>query len=196
MEIEDLQKKISQFNFDFLKYINSETKELSNKVILFSSIIVFLNLKYLSISELDISGLKVIMEKNILIFILFFINTYYFLQFYNSLRIDILLAKIPNEYGEICNEINLKMKDILNRMSDIESRMSIAIRSEYSDQKAKDESIEIGNNPVIKILNDWIKNTTEAIKFYEWNRNINSSFPFLCYLISILTFIILIIQKY
>lgn len=197
MEIEELQKKISHFNFGFLKYINSETKELSNKVILFSSVIVFLNLKYLSISDLEIiSGLKVIMEQNILIFILFFINTYYFMQFCNSIRIDLLLAKIPNEYSEICNEINLKMNDILHKMSKTEDKMQYSINNNYIDKEATNEAQEIENNPVIKILNDWITNTNHAIKFHKWNQNINLSFPFLCYLVSTLSFIILIVQKH
>ncbi len=199
MTIEELQNKIKNFNFDFLKYTNPETKELNNKVILFSSILMFFNLNYFTISELEITGLKVIIEKNILAIILALINTYYFAQFYMSLKIDIFLAKIPDEFTEICDNVNSKILEATLELQQItEEYNDIKYHKSFDDEKLKilKEKIDTAqkNNPVEKLA-EWQKRISTAIKYHNRNHLLNQFFPIIWYLLSIVSIAQIYIKK-
>ncbi len=199
MNLHELQQKIKNFNFDFLKYINPETKELNNKVILFSSIIIFLNFNYFTISELEITGLKIIIEKNVLTIMLILINSYYFLQFYMSMKIDILLAKIPNEFTQICEIVNSKI-DVLNQeMAQITIEyQTIAKNKDFDEETLKllNERYEIAKNDnTVEILNNWQKRISEALKYHDRNQLLNFLFPIFWYSVSVLSIILVYIKK-
>ncbi len=191
MNIEDLEKKIKAFDFEFLRFINPTTKELSNKVILFSSIIIFFNLDYLEISELEISGLKVILQKNKLIIMLFLINSYYFFQYLNSIKIDLLLAKVPTEFSEISKMIDSKVNEVTSEINKIIIETQNSSKNENHEikmEKISKKADLLFNNKAITIAEKWKKTIEDIIRYNNMNMLLHYYFPTLCYIVSILSF--------
>ena len=195
MEIEE----IKNFDFNFLKYLNSETKELGNKVILFSSLIIFVSLNYISISELEFTGVKILMEKHILLIIVFFVNVYYFLQFINSIKIDSLIAKVPNNFIEISEKLTLKVNILSEAIKSLHKEFDDVIKEPNFEEVRMNILLnkinELDKDGILKLKNYWEDFARKGINYYKRNRLLNQIFPIVCFVISILSFAVLLFNK-
>lgn len=199
MEIEEIKEEIKNFDFNFLKYINSETKELGNKVILFSSLIIFVNLNYISISELEFTGVKILMEKDILLIIFFFVNIYYFLQFINSTKIDSLIARVPDSFADISKKLTLKVDIRTKSVNRLTKEYNEAIESkDFGEEKMKslsNKKSELDNDDILELTKYWKDFAKKGINYHKRNRLLNQIFPIVCFVISILSFAVLLFNK-
>lgn len=200
MELNEIKEKIKNFDFKFLKYLNQETKELSNKVILFSSILIFLNLNFLSVQEFEITGIKILVEKNILGILILLINTYYFLQFRNSSKIDSLISVLPNDFTEITDELITRVDKNTKEMNKLEAEARKRLDEKNFDQnyindiEKKGETLK--NDEAVVLLNNWRDLTNKGYKYHKRNILLNQLFPKFCYVISILSFGVLLYYNY
>lgn len=199
MEIEEIKEEIKNFDFNFLKYLNSETKELGNKVILFSSLIIFVSLNYISISELEFTGVKILMEKHILLIIVFFVNVYYFLQFINSIKIDSLIAKVPNNFIEISEKLTLKVNILSESIKSLHKEFDDVIKEPNFEEVRMNILLnkinELDKDGILKLKNYWEDFARKGINYYKRNRLLNQIFPIVCFVISILSFAVLLFNK-
>jgi hypothetical protein len=101
MQVAIIKEKIKNVDFNFIRYIRDETKAYSNKVIFLSFLTILLCLEVVKIEELELEGIKVNIKPYVLVLLICIINLYYFLQFLNSVKIDILVTKLPNQITEV-----------------------------------------------------------------------------------------------
>lgn len=174
MEFTELKKKIKNFDLKFLKYIDPETKELGNKVILFSCIVVLLSFYKTSISEIEINGIKFELGRELLLGILFIINFYYFLLFLNASKIDQLLAKMPSEYTEISDLLYEKSNNfIIDTENIIKKKESQLTEKEKENLNEEIKKLDNDSTTTEELLSYWKEVTEDAIKYNNQNRLLN-----------------------
>lgn len=127
------------------------------------------------------------------------INTYYFLQFYMSLKIDTFLAKIPNEFTEICEIVNSKIFEATDEMARITKEYNkIAEDKSFDEETLKilaQRYDKVKDDNVVEKLNSWQKSMSKALGYHNGNVLLNHIFPYLWYSISIIsTFMVYIIK--
>jgi hypothetical protein len=196
MENQELENRIKNFDLRFIKYIDSETKEFGNKVILLSSMIVLVLFYKSSASEMDFTGIKLEIEKRTLLIILFVVNLYYLIQFIIAIKIDKLLVKIPYEFDQISNIIFEKFEKYQKEHLELKNRDSIEnlTSEEMSNFFKKAEALE--NDNIGELIKEWKGKTNGAVNFLRWNKSLNIYFPLICYGISILVLIANLVMKY
>jgi hypothetical protein len=190
MDINNLEQRIRNFDFNFLNYISSETKHLSNKVIFFSCITLFLNFKILTLKELELEGISIEIKNEIINVILFFINLYFFLQFRNSIRIDVLMLKIPEEHKNISKTISNFYAEQTRKMENLSEQYRKALHDEDYSVETSDRLSAIQNKIEEEIpdsFDTWIENSQKSMRYKNYNLALNQYFPSLCFITSFIS---------
>lgn len=190
MDFATLENRIKKFEFSFLNYISNETKELSNKVIVISCVIIFINFNVIILKQLELGGLTVEINEKMINIIFLFINTYFFLQYRNSIRIDIILLKIPDDHKAICEAISNFYDNQTRKINELKEEYEKALKNKDFSTKTSEklslikEKIE---QEIPNTFNTWIDSSRKSIVYKNHNLWLNQYFPTFCFFISLLS---------
>ena len=215
----EIDKNLDDFSYEYVDFINSETQKMGNRVIWISLVIILLTLNIISLTEIEVNGLKVAINTNFLIPILIVINLYFYLQFYFLIKLDNLKFKIPNQISQIISSSqsefetieallnsskleleNLNLKIEILKDSDIPEELKIK-QKELLDLEHLDIENRLNSNSA-KLDAFWqsIQQSKEKFKkginFMKYNRILNDIFPKIIFFSSIILFVLSIINSY
>jgi hypothetical protein len=181
-------------DFTFINYIKEETKSYANKVILFSTIIILISLKIISIREIEFEGFKIETKEYMLIVIILIVNIYFYLQFLNSIKIDSLVANIPNEISSITDEVLKKLDEETEKLNLInEKHQKLLISGNLNEKNKEDllnETSKINNGETSKLLKNWYQTYTKLVKRHKNNEKLYVFFPSFCFWVATIIFIL------
>jgi hypothetical protein len=193
-DINTIKEKIRNVDFNFIRYIQEETKSYGNKVILFSSLIILLCLNIVKIKELELEGIKINVKPYLVIIILVIISIYYFLQFLNSAKIDNLVSKMPNEITEIFRLIDNAREIRKQKLDNLTEEYKIALEKNQVDEvtqnKLESKRKEIEEEDYLEISDRWISLSTTFLKHHQRNMQLNIYFPKIYFAIAIISFLL------
>ena len=189
--MQQIKKRIENIDFSFINYIREETRSFSNKVIFFSSIIILISFKVIAIKELDFDGFKVDVKDYILLALIFIVNVYFFLQFYNSIKIDVLLATVPAEISSITDDLLVKSQIATSKVERLAEEFKIAKDSGKFDKDTQRELSEqidqLEKDETETTLEYWLDKSTKFLNHHQQNQNLNVYFPMVWFIISALS---------
>lgn len=217
--INNIKKSIDSVEYDFVNFIQPETQKIGNKIIWISAIIILINLNLIKLSEIDSNGLKVIIKANYISYILLFINIYFYAQFFFLIKFDNLKFKVPQEikyiinesennlliYTSLANQQRLELENIINEMTIVHNQ-----NLQETDKQQKLEILQKKANLVkgqidetlikLKYFSKLIKETSfkmkKGHKYIVYNNFLNSWFPQMIFLLSILVALYKIIFRF
>ncbi|MDQ0593348.1 hypothetical protein QFZ37_001717 [Chryseobacterium ginsenosidimutans] len=207
---QNIEENVNAIDYSFINFIHSETQSVGNNIIWISTIIILLCTNIISLSEIEINGLKMDIKKEYISYILFTINVYYFLRFYNLLNYDNLNFRMPKEINLIITESKEKIKhysstitqhtDNITRLENEADNLS----NENIDPDIKSVKLESLKNEILDLKNsmtedfnsvkyflDLIEKTKAKLlignKYLKNNNLINNYFPKLIFSASFFT---------
>ncbi len=217
--INNIKESIDSVEYDFVNFIQPETQKIGNKIIWISAIIILINLNLIKLSEIDSNGLKVIIKANYISYILLFINIYFYAQFFFLIKFDNLKFKVPQEikyiinesennlliYTSLANQQRLELENIINEMTIVHNQ-----NLQETDKQQKLEILQKKANLVkgqidetlikLKYFSKLIKETSfkmkKGHKYIVYNNFLNSWFPQMIFLLSILVALYKIIFRF
>ncbi|WP_415326168.1 hypothetical protein [Chryseobacterium sp. MMS23-Vi53] len=205
----NIEENLNSIDYNYINFIHTETQTLGNYLIWISTIVILLSTNIISISEVEFNGLKIEIKKEYISYILFVINSYYFIRFYYLLNFDNLNFKMPQQVDLIINEAKEKIKYyslfILQYKNDITriANQAINIHDEEIDENIKNARLEVLKNEITN-LQDQIEDNFSSInyfsellekterklvlgnKYLKNNNLINNHFPKLIFITSLL----------
>ncbi len=207
-----LEENLNSIDYSFVNFINSETQNLGNNIIWISTIIILLCTNIISLSEIEVNGLKMDIKKEYISYIFFTINVYYFLRFYNLLNYDNLNFKMPKQINLITEEVKEKIKyysSKINKHTDDITRLDNEVNNLNNldiDIDVKSAKLELLKNEIsylknnmaedfssINYFSDLLKEAEHRLvmgnKYLKNNNLINDYFPKLIFSASLLAII-------
>ena len=214
-----IKEHLNLIEYNFVNFIQPETQKVGNKIIWISAIIILLNLNFISLSEIESNGLKLLIANNYISYILVLINIYFYSQFYLLIRLDNLNFRIPKEIKSIIEEAEKKLliykeeseilkSEITQVTIEIENTIASNLNLEEKKKNYKILEDTLSNrqerlNETYEQLNFFatlIKTTTKKMvtggKYLKYNNFLNSTFPKIIFLFSILLVIYNFISSY
>lgn len=206
----NIEENLNSIDYNYINFIHSETQTLGNYLIWISTIVILLSTNIISISEIEFNGLKIDIKKEYISYILFVIDSYYFIRFYYLLSFDNLNFKMPQQVDLIINEAKEKIKYYSSIISQYKNdiitvtNQAINIHDEEIDESIKNARLEVLKNEIANLQNQ-IEDNSNSInyflellektesklvmgnKYLKNNNLINNYFPKLIFTTSFLT---------
>ncbi|BFO66754.1 hypothetical protein NK356_14250 [Chryseobacterium sp. S0630] len=207
---QNIEENLNSIDYSFINFIHSETQSVGNNIIWTSTVVILLCTNIISLSEIEINGLKIDIKKEYISYILFTINVYYFLRFCNLLNYDNLNFRMPKEINLIITESKEKIKhysSTITQHTDNITRLNSeadTLNNEDIDLDIKGAKLELLKNEIldlknnmaedfnsIKYFSDLLEKTESRLvmgnKYLKNNNLINNYFPKLIFSASFFT---------
>lgn len=169
---QNIEENLNSIDYSFINFIHSETQSIGNNIIWISTVIILLCTNIISLSEIEINGLKMDIKKEYISYILFTINIYYFLRFYNLLNYDNLNFRMPKEINLIITESKEKIKyysstitQYTDNITRLENEMN-SLNNEDIDPDIKSVKLELLKNEILDLKNN-MNEDFNSVKYFS-----------------------------